>query len=105
MVSTNDPLWTFDFDNAYFDFDDDDMESSGCGDDMDVSDCDHDMDVNDYDDNMEIGVDTDSNYDSEEEEFWIVFPFVGEMVAYFQRHYDKCPMRTSILSGKDYMAE
>ena len=35
----------------------------------------------------------------------IVFPFVGEMVAYFQRHYDKCPMRTSILSGKDHMAE
>ena len=34
-----------------------------------------------------------------------VFPFVGEMVAYFQRHYDKCLMRTSILSGKDYMAE
>ena len=81
------------------------MESSGCGDDMDVSDCDHDMDVSDCDDDMEIGVDTDSNYDSEEEEVWIVFQFVGEMVAYFQRHYDKCPMRTSILSGKDYMAE
>ena len=43
MVSPNDPFWTFDFDNAYFDSDDDDMESSGCGDDMDVSDCDHDM--------------------------------------------------------------
>ena len=27
------------------------------------------------------------------------------MVAYFQRHYDKCPIHTSILSGKDYMAE
>ena len=105
MVSPNDPFWTFDFDDAYFDSDDDDMESSGCGDDMDVSDCDHDMDVNDCDDDMEIGVHTDSDYDSEEEEFWIVFPFVGEMVAYFQRHYNKHPMRTSILSGKDYMAE
>ena len=34
-----------------------------------------------------------------------VFRFVGEMVAYFQRHYDKRQMRTSILSGKDYMVE
>uniref|UniRef100_A0A7N2KQ02 DUF8040 domain-containing protein n=1 Tax=Quercus lobata TaxID=97700 RepID=A0A7N2KQ02_QUELO len=62
---SNDPFWTFDFDDAYFDSDDDDMENSGCGDDMDVSDCDHDMD----------------------------------------RHYDKRPMHTSILSGKDYMAK
>ena len=84
MVSPNDPLWTFNFDDAYFDSDDDDMESSGCGDNMDVSDCDHDMDVSDCDDDMKIGVDTDSDYDSEEEEFWIVFPFFGEMVAYFQ---------------------
>ena len=96
MVSPNDPFWTFDFDDNYFDTDDDDMESSKCGDDMDVSDCDHDM---------EIGVDTDSDYDRDEEEFWIVFPFVSEMVAYFQWHYDKRPMRTSILSGKDYMAK
>ncbi|KAL0002352.1 hypothetical protein SO802_016133 [Lithocarpus litseifolius] len=72
------------------------MDIFGCGDGMDVSNCDDDMD---------IGVDTDSNYDSKEEEFWFVFPFVGEMVAYFQRHYDKRPMHTSILSGKDYMAE
>ena len=105
MVSPNDPFWTFNFDDVYFDFDDDDMESSGCSDDMDVSDCDHDMDVSDCDDDMDIGADTDSDYDSEEDEFWIVFPLVGEMVAYFQRHYDKRPMHTSILSGKNYMDE
>ena len=105
MVSPNDPIRTFDFDNAYFDADDDDMESSRCGDDMDISDYDHDMDVSDCDDDMEIGADIDLDYDSEEEEFWIVFPLVGKMVAYFQRHYDKPPMRTSILSGKDHMAE
>ncbi|KAK9992522.1 hypothetical protein SO802_027507 [Lithocarpus litseifolius] len=96
MVSPNDPFWTFDFDDAYFHSDDDDMDSSGCGDDMDVSDCDHDMD---------IGFNTDSDYDSEEEEFWSVFQLAGEMVAYFQQHYAKRPMRTSILSGKDYMTE
>ena len=105
MVSPNDPFWTFNFDDVYFDFDDDDMESSGCGDDMDVSDCDHDMDVSDCDDDMDTGADTDSDYDSEEDEFWIVFPLVGKMVAYFQRHYDKRPMHTSILSGKNYMDE
>ncbi|XP_030945941.1 uncharacterized protein LOC115970448 [Quercus lobata] len=81
------------------------MESSGCGDDMDVIDYDHDMDVSDCDDDMDTGADTDSDYNSDEDEFWIVFPLIGEMVAYFQRHYDNCPMRTSILSGKDYMAE
>ena len=53
----------------YFDSDDDDMESSRCGDDMDVNDCDHDIDVNDCDDDMDISADTDSNYNSEEEEF------------------------------------
>nr|POE50476.1 hypothetical protein CFP56_58454 [Quercus suber] len=77
MVSPNDPFWTFDFDDAYFDSDDDDMESSGCGDDMDVSDCDHDMNVSDCDVDMDTGADTDSNYDSEEDEFWIVFPLIG----------------------------
>nr|POE95371.1 hypothetical protein CFP56_22632 [Quercus suber] len=105
MVSLNDPFWTFDFDNAYFDSNDDGMENSGCGDDMDVSDCDHDMDVSNCDHDMDIDANTDSDYDSEEDEFWIVFPLVSEMVAYFQRHYDKRPMRTSILSGKDYMDE
>nr|POE93829.1 hypothetical protein CFP56_16143 [Quercus suber] len=96
MVSPNDPFWQLDFDNTYFHFNDDDMDISRCGDDMDVSDCDDDMD---------IGADTDSYYDSKEEEFWFVFPLVGKMVTYFQRHYDKCPMRTNILSDKDYMAE
>ena len=81
MVSLNDPFWNFDFDNAYFHSDDDDMDSSGCGDDMDVNDCDHDMDVSDYDHDMDIGADTDSDYDSKEEEFWFVFLLVGEMVA------------------------
>ena len=81
MISPSDPFWTFNFDNAYFDSDDDDMESFGCGDGMDVNECDHEMDVSDCDDDMEIGVDTDSDYDSEEEEFWIVFLLIGEMPA------------------------
>ena len=102
MVSPSDPFWQYDFDDAYFNSDDDDMDS---GDDMDTSSSDDDMDISDCDDDMEIGVDIDSDYDSEEEEFWIVFPFFGETVAYFQWHYDKRPMRTSILSWKDYMAE
>ncbi|XP_023888121.1 uncharacterized protein LOC112000257 [Quercus suber] len=54
---------------------------------------------------MDIGADTDSEYDSEEKEFWFVFPFIGKMAAYFQWHYDKRSQRTSILSGSDYMAE
>ena len=96
MASPSDPFWSYDFDDAYFNSNDHDMDISSCGDDMDIGGCGDDMD---------IGADTDSNYDSEEEEFWFVFPLVGEMVAYFQRHYNKRPMRTSILSGKDYMAE
>ena len=98
MVSLNILFWQFDFDDAYFHSDDDDMDISGCGDDMDVSDYDDDMDVSDCDDDMDIGADTDLDYDSEEEEFWFVFSLVGKMVAYFQRHYDMPPMRTSILS-------
>ena len=105
MVSLNILFWQFDFDDAYFHSDDDDMDISGCGDDMDVSDYDDDMDVSDCDDDMDIGADTDLDYDSEEEEFWFVFSLVGKMVAYFQQHYDKHPMRTSNLSRKDYMAE
>ena len=77
MVSPSDPFWQYDFDDAYFNSDDDDMTT---------------------------GSNMDSEYDSEEE-FWFVFPLIGEMVAYFQRHYDKHPQRTSILSGSDYMAE
>ena len=66
---------------------------------------DDDMDIIDCDDDMTTNVDTDSEYDNEEEEFWFVFPLIGKMVAYFQRYYDKCPQRTSILSGSDYMAK
>ena len=32
-------------------------------------------------------------------------PIVGEMYAYMQWHYDKQPMRTSVLIGKAYMDE
>ena len=90
MVSPSDPFWQYDFDDAYFKADDDDMDSDGCGDDMDTSSSDDDMDINDYDDDMTTGSNMDSEYDSEEE-FWFVFPLIGEMVAYFQRHYDKHP--------------
>ena len=81
------------------------MDSGGCGDDMDTSFSDDDMDISDCDDDMTTGADMDSEYDSEEEELWFVFPLIGEMVAYFQWHYDKCPQRTSILTRSDYMAE
>ena len=100
MVSPSDHFWQYDFDDAFFNSDDDDMDSGGCGDDMDTSSSDDDMDISDCDDDMTTGL-----YDSEEEEFWFVFPLIGEMVAYFQRHYDKRPQHTSILSGSDYMAE
>ena len=102
MVFPSDPFWQYDFDDAYFNSDNDDMDSGGCGDDMDTSSSDDDMD---NDDDITTGVDTDSEYDREEEEFWFVFPLIGEMVAYFQQHYDERPQRTSILSGSDYMAE
>ena len=72
---------------------------------MDSGFSDDDMNIGDCDDDMTIGVDTDSEYDSEEKEFWFVFPLIGEMVAYFQQHYNKHPRRTSILSGSAYMAE
>ena len=44
--------------------------------------------------------------DSEDEaEFDFVNPIVGEMFAYMQRHYDKQPMHTSVLTGNGYMEE
>ena len=92
------------FTMLFFNFDDDDMDIGGCDDDMDTSFSDDDMDISDCDDDMTTGADIDSEYDSEEE-FWFVFPLIGEMVAYFQQHYDKRPQRTSILSGSDYMVE
>ncbi|XP_030923000.1 uncharacterized protein LOC115949873 [Quercus lobata] len=87
----------YDFDDAYFDSDNDDMDIGGCGDDMNIGGCDDDMDngfncddmdISDYDDDMTIGANTNSEYDSDEEEFWFVFPIIGKMMAYFQRHYD-----------------
>ena len=63
----------------------------------------------DYDD---AGHDTDdddwwgSECDCEDEaEFDFVNPLVGEMFAYMQLHYDKQPMRDSILTGQGYMGE
>ncbi|KAL0008690.1 hypothetical protein SO802_010192 [Lithocarpus litseifolius] len=91
--------------HAYFNSDDDDMDIGGCDDDMDTSFSDNDMDISDCDDDMITDADTDSEYDSEKEEFWFVFPLIGKMVAYFQLHYDKRPQRTSILGGSDYMAK
>ena len=91
MVSPNDPFWQYDFDDAYFNSDNDDMDIGGFGDDMDTSFNDDDMDISDCDDDMTTGADMDLEYDSEEEEFWFVFPLIGELVAYFQWHYDKRP--------------
>ena len=47
------------------------MDSGGCGDDMDTSFNDDDMDISDSDDDVTTGADTDSEYDSEEEEFLV----------------------------------
>ena len=48
----------------------------------------------------------DSKSEREEEvEFNLVNPIVGEMYAYMQQHYDKQPMRTSMLTGRAYMNE
>ena len=59
------------------------MDVGGCGDDMDSGFSGDDMDISDCDNDMTTSADTDSEYDSEEEEFWFVFPLIGEMVAYF----------------------
>ena len=49
---------------------------------------------------------SDSKCDSEDEaKFDFVNPIVGEMFAYMQWHYDKQPMRTSVLTGNGYMEE
>ena len=72
---------------------------------MNTSFSDDDMNISDCDDDMTTGADMNSEYDSEKEEFWFVFPLIGEIVAYFQQHYDKLPQHTSILSGSEYMAE
>ena len=71
------------FTMLFFNSDDDDMDIGGCDDDMDTSFNDDDMDISDCDDDMTTGADIDSEYDSEEE-FWFIFPLIGEMVAYFQ---------------------
>ena len=45
------------------------MDIGGCGDDMETSFNDDDMDISDCDNDMTTGADTDSEYDSKEEEF------------------------------------
>lgn len=46
---------------------------------------------------------TDSDYDwsdyDSEEDFDYINGLVGEMASYVQCYYNKCPMRTSILTG------
>ena len=44
---------------------------------MNTSFSDDDMDISDCDDDMTTGAVTGSEYDSEEEEFWFVFPLIG----------------------------
>lgn len=62
-------------------------------------------------DTLHCGDDTnydyiDTNLDCDnEEEFDYVNGLVGEMASYVQRHYDRCPMRTSIFIGSGYMDE
>ncbi|XP_065620330.1 uncharacterized protein LOC112003400 isoform X2 [Quercus suber] len=79
-----DAFLAYDFDESYFDA----MDADDVSDDTD-------------DDNL-----WGSECDSEDEaEFDFVNPLVGEMFAYMQRHYDKQPMRDSILTGQGYMDE
>ena len=35
MVSLSDPFWQYNFDDAYFNSDNDDMDIGGCGNDLD----------------------------------------------------------------------
>nr|POE70529.1 hypothetical protein CFP56_22971 [Quercus suber] len=79
-----DTFLTYDFDKSYFDA----MDADDTGDDTDDDDW------------------WGSECDTEDEvEFDFVNPLVGEMFAYMQRHYDKQPMRDSILTGQGYMDE
>ena len=64
--------------DAYFNSDNDDMDIGECGNDMDSGFNGDDMDISDCDDDMNTGVDIDSEYDSEEEDFWFVFLLIGE---------------------------
>ena len=86
MASGNDWLGAFqeyDFDDAYFN----NVGSSDA--------------CEDNDDDW-----TDSESKREEEvEFNLVNPIIRERYAYMQRHFDKQPMRTSMLTGRTYMDE
>lgn len=66
---------------------------------------DHDILHSRYDTNYDWS-DTDTNSDCDsEEEFDYVYGLVGEIASYVQRHYDKHPMHTSILTASGYMDE
>ena len=45
----------------------------------------------------------DSKCDSDEVEFNLMNPMVKEMYAYMQQHFNKQPMRTSMLTDRGYM--
>ena len=74
----------YDFDDAYFN----DVDSSN-GNDLN------------YDDQ----VDSECDNEEEEAEFNVANPIVRKMYAYMQRHFDKQPMRTSMLIESGYMDE
>ena len=86
MASGNEWLDTFleyDSDDAYFN----DVDSNNTGEDND----------DDW---------TDLECDSKEEgKFNLVNPVVGKMYANMQRHFDKQPMHTSMLTSSGYMDE
>ncbi|KAK9996523.1 hypothetical protein SO802_021209 [Lithocarpus litseifolius] len=72
----------YDFDDAYFNSNDDDIDIKGCDFDDEYMNLDYDIHYGseiDYD-----LLDTSSDYDIEEEEFLFVFLVVGEMATYFQ---------------------
>ena len=84
MVSGNEWLGVFqryDFDDAYFN----DVASNDAREDND-------------DDWMDLECDSE-----EEVEFNLVNPIVEEMYVYMQRHFDKQPMHTSMLTDSAYM--
>ena len=85
MVSRSewlDAFLAYDFDKSYFD----NVDANDVGDDSDDDDW--------------WGSECDSK---DEAMFDFVNPLIGEMFAYMQRHYDKKPMRDSILMGQGYM--
>ena len=79
-----DTFLEYDLDDAYFN----NVDSNNAGEDND----------NDW-------IDPECDSEEKEAEFNLVNPMVEKMYAYMQRHFDKQPMRKSMLTSNGYMDE